>query len=106
MDAASAKVRILLIRPWTESLAPIRDVLRDAKFTARISRVDIEPALNAALSRGAFDVIVFDPATKDLSLDIVEGRLRLHGRLTPIITLTSIDELVPAIRAALLARLN
>jgi hypothetical protein len=105
MDVTSAKVRILLIRPWFDALAPIRAVLRDAGFTARITRVDLETALDVALSRGQFDVVVFDPTTK-LSLDVVEMRIRTHGAGTPIITLGALGELIPALTAALIARIN
>lgn len=106
MAATIGPVRILLIRPWTEPLAPLRAALRDADITARIARVDIEPALDAALSRGGYDVIVFDPSTKDLTLDIIESRLREHRRMTPIVTLTGLERLAAAIKAALISRLN
>lgn len=95
-----------MIRPWTEPLSEIRAALRGAGIAARISRVDIEPALNAALSRGDFDVVVYDPRTKELSKDTVIARLREHGRVAPVVDLTSDDKLPDAIWTAVKARLN
>jgi hypothetical protein len=108
MSAESKTVRILLIRAWTEPFAPFRAALRAAGIHARISRVDIEPALNAALGRSSYDVIVFDPTTKGLSRDIIDTRLREHARFIPIVDIPSgsLDALADAIKHALDAKLN
>ena len=95
-----------MIRPWTEPLTEVRAALRAAGITARISRVDIEPALNAALSRGDFDVVVYDARTKDLSKDTLLARLREYGRVAPVVDLASAQTLPDAIWTALKARLN
>lgn len=101
MPVSTEPVRILLVRPWTKPLASVRDALRDAGMTARISRVDIEPALNAALSRrSVFDVIIYDPTTTGISREMIEARLREHRRLIPIVTIGRLDELAAAIRRA------
>jgi DNA-binding response OmpR family regulator len=106
MDVTATPVRILVIRSWIEPLAPIRAAMREAAIDAHITRVDIEPALNAALSRSRFDIVLFDPSTPDLSLDIVEARLRDHRVIAPIVTLSSLDKLADALQAGLLSRLN
>lgn len=106
MEATNTTIWILLVRPWTEPLVPIRAALRDAGMVARISRVDIEPALEAALSRRQYDVIVFDPSSQELTIDVVEARARAHGHATPIVVMRSVDQLVPLVNEALLARLN
>lgn len=106
MAATIGPVRILVIRPWTESLAPLRALLRDAGISARFARVDIEPALDAALARGGYDVIVFDPKTKELSLEVIVASLREHRRPIPIVVLGNLDVLVDAIRTALIRQLN
>lgn len=106
MAAATTKARVLVIMPWTKSLATIRTALNDAGCSSRIMRVDIEPALNAALSRGNFDLILLDPATHEVPLDVVEARLREHRRCIPIVNLESTENLVDAIKEALLAHLN
>ena len=106
MATPSTKVRILLIRPWTEPLAPIRQALDTTGLDVRIIRVDLEPALDGALARGNYDLVLLDPATKDITLEIVEARLRDHRRLAPIVVLPPIDELVATIRDVLARRWN
>jgi hypothetical protein len=100
MDASSAKVRILLIRPWTKPLAPLRAALHEAGITARISRVDIEPALNAALGRDDIDIILFDPTTTGVTREVLDARLLQHRRVIPIVTLNAVDDLARAIQDA------
>lgn len=106
MAAESEKVRILLIRAWTEPLAGFRAALAASGIEARISRVDIEPALNAALSRTSFDLIVLDPRTPGITRDLVEARLRDHRRLVQIVMFDEIDVMIGAIQRALKQRYN
>lgn len=107
MSLSAEPVRILLVRAWTEPLAPLRAALRDAGLVARIVRVDIEPALNAALERGSkFDVVVFDPATRGIARELLDARLRDHRRSIPVVTLEDIDDLADGIRVALAALRN
>src|SRR5687768_2055120 len=106
MDARGTTVRILLIRRWTESVAPIREALDAAGVAARITRVDIEPALNAALCRTEFDVVIFDPATENLSVEVIEARLREHRRISPIVTLNAAKPLAEALQHALRVLMN
>ena len=98
MTTTIAPVRILVIRPWTQPLNPLRTALRQAGIQARIIRVDFEPALNAALVRGDFDVILFDESTRGLPRSVVEARLHEHHRTTPIVTFGPLDEMLEAIR--------
>jgi hypothetical protein len=101
------RARILLVRPWTATIAPVRAALRDAGISATITRIDIEPALNAALGRGTpFDVIVHDPGTPGLPLSVVEARLREHRRVIPIVSVTALDDIVVAVWTAIESRLN
>jgi len=108
MSAAPDEVRILLIRPWTERLAPFRAALRAVGIHARIARVDIEPALDAALGRSGYDVIVLDPKTPGVTRDIVEARLRDHARFAPVVVIESesVETIADAIKHRLDARLN
>lgn len=80
-------MKILLVRPWVSPLAPLRDALRVGGFDPRFTRVDIEPALNAALVRGPHDLILFDATTPTLSRTIIEARLRDHRIDIPIVDL-------------------
>lgn len=76
-------------------------------MSSRIVRVDIEPALNAALERGSkFDVVVFDPATRGITRDVLDARLRDHHRLVPVVTFNELDDLADEIRVALAALRN
>lgn len=106
MREAKDAIRILLIRPWTEPLAPLRIALEHAAITARFHRIDIEPALNAALDRGGYDVVVFDPRTPGITREIIDACMRANRRAFPIVTLSDPSTLADAIRTALRAQLN
>jgi hypothetical protein len=97
-------VQVLLIRPWIHSLAPLRASLRRAGFEARFTRVDIEPALDAALSRGGYEVAVVDPATPGLSHSTIERCLRDHRADFPVIVLEDVETLGEHVKAALASR--
>jgi len=98
-------MKVLLVRPWVHPLAPLRDALRVGGFDPRFTRVDIEPALNAALQRGPHDVILLDTNTPSLSRALVEARLRDHRLDIPIVELDHDPLALPdRIRNALAAR--
>lgn len=99
-------IRILLIRPWTEPLAPIRAALEEAGVTARFHRVDIEPALDAAIHRGGYTVIVFDPCTRGITREMIESRLKESRRTIPIVTLGDARTLADDIQQALRSHAN
>lgn len=106
MREANNTIRILLIRPWTEPLAPLRAALETHDVHARFHRVDIEPALNAALDRGGYAVIVFDPRTPGITRETIESRMRANRRTTPIVTLGDARTLAEDIRQALRSHAN
>jgi DNA-binding response OmpR family regulator len=101
MASANVKIRILLVRPWTEPLAPLRAELRSGGFDAQLVRIDFEPALNAALARERFDAVIFDPATPGLSRELIETRLREHRRAAPVVVLESVSTIAGALARAL-----
>ena len=105
MAPFTATPRILVIRAWTEPLVRFREALREAGVVVRITRVDIEPALNAALARNAYDLVVWDPEST-ISRDVVEVRLREHGRTASIIAFEDIAVTVANIAHTLTARFN
>ena len=105
MAPSTATPRILVIRAWTEPLARFREALREAGIAVRITRVDIEPALNAALARNAYDVVVWDPEST-ISRDLVEARLREHGRTASLVVLQEVAVTVTNIVHTLTARFN
>lgn len=102
--APRQELRVLVIRPWTESLAELRAALESAGHTVHIVRVDFEAAMDAALTRDRFDAAIFDPATPGISRDVVETSLRDHGNHCQIIELT--DEIAAALRRAFVERWN
>lgn len=104
MASLTSMVKVLLIRPWIHSLAPLRAALRRVGLEARFTRVDIEPALNAALARAGFDVVVVDPQTPGLSPSTIEARLRDHRVEVPVLALEDTETIGLRIRAALAAR--
>ena len=106
MREAKDAIRILLIRPWTEPLAPLRSALTKADLPARFHRVDIEPALNAALDRGGYDVIIFDARTPGITRETIESRVKANRRTIPIVTLGDARTLADDIRQALRSHAN
>ncbi len=104
MATSASTVKVLLIRPWIHSLAPLRAALRDAGYEARFTRVDLEPALHAALARGGFDIAIVDPATPGLSRSAIDAAVRDHGTTLPMIELDGVNELGALVKRALAAR--
>ena len=101
MASPDSTVKVLLIRPWIHSLAPLRAALRSAGYEARFTRVDIEPALQAALARGEFDIAIVDPATPGLTRSTIEACMREHRASIPLIELDGVNTLAAEIRHAL-----
>jgi hypothetical protein len=84
---AGARLRVLLIQSWTVWSEVVRSPLRAAGFEPQIIRVDFEPALEAALTRGNIDIIVYDPATPSMTQHLVETRLRECEISIPFVSL-------------------
>lgn len=101
MASPDSTVKVLLIRSWIHSLAPLRDALRSSGYEARFTRVDIEPALQAALARGGFDIAIADPTTPGLSRSTIEACMREHRASIPLIELDGVNHLADDIRCAL-----
>lgn len=101
MAAARTRLRILLVRPWTEPLAPLRAELRGAGIDATLVRIDFEPALNAAILRDHFDAVIYDPLTSGITRELVQARLREHRRAAPVVVLESLSTIAGALERAL-----
>jgi predicted MPP superfamily phosphohydrolase len=93
-------LHILLIRAWIHELEPVRVALCDAGFDIEITRIDIEPALHAALTRRAFDLVIHDPSVTSLSRELIEARLRGHRHATPVVTWRGLDGIGEAVLRA------
>jgi hypothetical protein len=100
------EIRVLVIRSWLQPVAAIREALLDAGIHARIERVDIEPALHAALTRTRFDVVVYDTATPGLSCDTLATCMRASGSASQVVELGDVVTLGQRVLLALAARRN
>ena len=97
-------MKVLLIRSWIHPLAPVRAALRATGLDPRFTRVDIEPALNAALFRGGHDIALHDPATPGLPRSLVESCMRAHRIDIPLVELGELGNLAERIEVAMAAR--
>jgi hypothetical protein len=106
MAEASHKVRILVIRPWTEPIGPLRAALAEAGLDVRIVRVDIEPALHAALDRQFFEVVLFDAHTPNITRAMLDEQLWARRQRPTVIVFESITHAVSQIKRAIDLLLN
>ncbi len=98
--------RVLVIQFWIRELDPIARALSEAGIEAALTRVDIEPALHAALVRDDFDVAIYEPEIPGLSRREIEACLGANGRDLPLVILEDLDSLGTRVAAALAARRN
>lgn len=103
---AAEPVRLLLIQSWVIQTDGIRARLAGAGFHARITRVDFEAALDAAIWRRDFDAVLVNPATPALPLTVIEAHMKTHGIQVPLLELGDLDTLGVRLRHALAARRN
>jgi hypothetical protein len=100
------EIRVLVIRSWLLPVAELRTALLDARIHARIERVDIEPALHAALTRTQFDVAIYDGETPGLSYATVVKCMRDGGYELPIVELGDAGTIGQRVLLVLAARSN
>ena len=95
-------IHVLAIQFWIHDPGPLQRVLEAVGFLARIKRVDIEPALHAALARqSSWDLIVVDPATPDLSIVAVQRAMKALRCKAPLIVMDDVGDLADRIHHAL-----
>lgn len=99
-------LNILLVRPWTTGTERLRTSLRAAGLTCRITRVDFPAALYAALTWGAFDVVIYDPTTPGITSDVLTTALRERCPTTPVLDLARSDDVGAQVAALMAARRN
>lgn len=80
MAEPAAKLQVLLVQFWIQDPGPIRAALEAAGLAIALTRVDIEPALHAALMCGHYDLVIYDPSTTTISRSAVEENLRASRR--------------------------
>ncbi len=106
MAPSATPLRVLLVRSWTRSLAPLEHALSAAGFVPTVTRVDHEPALVAALGRDVFDVVLVDPDVPGCSPAAVEAAVRAARVSTPVIVLGPAVDLAAQILERLRANQN
>jgi hypothetical protein len=104
MAESPARIRVLVIQFWILDATPIRAALVDAGFDVALTRVDIEPALRAALSWGRPDVVIFDASTNTISRDSAIECVRAMRRDLDVVQLDDLVTLGSRVHAALRAR--
>jgi DNA-binding NtrC family response regulator len=104
MADRAAKLHILVVQSWTCDVRPIRDSLEAAGLDVSIMRVDIEPALHAALTWGQYDLVIYDPEATTISRTTVEECLYATRSNLPFIVVGDIASLGDRVRALRHAR--
>ncbi len=101
-----ARLQILVIRSWVAELQPIRAALAAVGLSVELTTVDFEAALNAALTRGGYDVVIYDPETPGLSHDAVLACFRGNRCEVPLLVLEDLGSLAARVQAALATLAN
>ena len=94
-------IELLAIQFWIHDPGPIKRAAQSAGFIARIKRVDIEPALNAALGRQHWDLLLMDPATPNLSIEAVRRAMKAFRCSAPLIVIDDVATLPDQLQQAL-----
>ena len=81
-------------------------VFEQAHIEAEITRVDIEPALYAALLWQHYDFVIYDPTTRTLSLAAVQAALQALRSPAVLIVADDLSTLGERVRAVLDSRRN
>jgi len=97
--------RVLVIQPWTVETATITSSLREAGIAARVTTIDFEAALDAALHHEAFDVAIYDE-TPGLTEATVRECFRRNQRAIPLVSRGELATLASRVQAALERRRN
>jgi len=94
-------LRILWVHSWVQPTQGVRDALSDAGYRAILTRVDIEPALQAAITRRDFELAIVD-GSAGIARALVEARFREHHIFAPVIDHDAPATLVRRIERAML----
>jgi hypothetical protein len=95
--------RVLVIRRWTDPLEPVLEALKRAGITGDCERVDTEPAMLAALEREEWELVIYDPETRN---DIPIERVYTHAPASAIVIMTDPAEMADEITRLVAARIE
>lgn len=104
MTSDRPRIDVLLIQFWIHDIGPVVKALARAEVDANIKRVDIEPAVYAALGVKAYQLVIFDPRTPGLSRETVQSCMRSHGSTAQLVVLEDATAIEDAIAGALRRR--
>ena len=94
------QVEVLLVQFWINDPGPITAAIGATGVEANVKRGDIEPALNAALSSRSYDVIIYDPATPGVTLQMVQRCMASHAStalLVMVDDVMSLDDVIATV---------
>lgn len=86
------RLRLLCICSWNHPSSELRDALRAHRLEAAIARVDIEPALRAALARGPYSAVIYVRGLAGLGLDLVQTQMLLLATTMPLVVVDTLAE--------------
>ena len=86
-------LRVLFVKSWVDDLGPALAALRDAGLDVTHERVDIAPALWAALERARWDVIVCCWKTPQLTISAVNKIISQCKHKPPVVVLDRLETL-------------
>ena len=84
-------LRVLFVKPWVDDLEPALEALRACDLEVTYERVDLAPALWAALERTRWDVVVTDWKATELTLAVVSKLVREHRPDLPVVVLDRLE---------------
>jgi hypothetical protein len=83
--------QVLVVRPWQKAIDPVLETLQRAGIDATHELVDTKAALQAAIDRGEWDIVLYDPeASTEVPLELVYQ----HAPAAAVVTLTSREDAV------------
>ncbi len=97
----SDSLRVIIVKSWVDDIDVVVARLHSAGYAVEYERVDLEPALWAALDRGPWHVVICDWKTPQLTIASVGRILRDHGTQVPIVVLDRIETLALDVHTAL-----
>jgi hypothetical protein len=104
MSSERPCVEVLLIQFWINDADQIIAALASTGLPTNIKRVDIEPAICAALGRCSYDLVIFDQSTPGLTIDMVRSCMRSHDSKAVLVVVDGTRPLEELITDALRRR--
>ncbi len=87
-------LRVLVVRQWLETVEPVLVALRRGGFEvgSQWEQVDSEATLRAALERGGWQVVIYDPSS-GLAFETVDAAVHAWSPEVAVVVLQVLDDL-------------